>query len=257
MLIWGKILGAFFGHLILGPIGMLIGIFIGHQFDRGLRIDWQHLSYKPSEHFQAQQIFFKNTFRVMGHICKADGRVSEREIALAKNVMRRLLLSSKQRQQAIAYFQEGKQPNFDLEAAIRELRNSCGQQRILLRMFIELQIQAANVDGAVYGTKQQILYKLCQEFGFDSQEFSQQGSHQKTSSSAQTKPSLTQAYRILEISADASNHDVKKAYRKMMSKHHPDKLMSKGLPAEMLKLATEKTQQIRAAYEQIRAARNF
>ena len=57
------------------------------------------------------------------------------------------------------------------------------------------------------------------------------------------------------MSKNASDADVKKAYRRLMNQHHPDKLVSKGLPEEMMKLANEKTQQIKEAYERIKKSR--
>jgi len=65
------------------------------------------------------------------------------------------------------------------------------------------------------------------------------------------------AYAILNISAQSSDADVKRAYRKLTSQHHPDKLVAKGLPKEMMKLAEEKTHEIRVAYERIREARGI
>ena len=66
---------------------------------------------------------------------------------------------------------------------------------------------------------------------------------------------LEDAYAILEVSPQASDREVKKAYRLLMSRHHPDKLVAKGLPEEMMKIATEKTQEIRAAYEIVKNSR--
>ena len=67
--------------------------------------------------------------------------------------------------------------------------------------------------------------------------------------------SLDDAYAMLDIGRGASDAEVKKAYRRLMSQHHPDKLVSKGLPEEMIKLATEKTQEIRKAYDLVRESR--
>jgi DnaJ like chaperone protein len=62
---------------------------------------------------------------------------------------------------------------------------------------------------------------------------------------------------VLDVPKSAADSEVKKAYRRLMSQHHPDKLVSKGLPEEMIKLANEKTQQIRKAYERIKASRDM
>jgi DnaJ like chaperone protein len=67
---------------------------------------------------------------------------------------------------------------------------------------------------------------------------------------------LDDAYAILNVDPDASDSELKRAYRKLISQHHPDKLVSKGLPEEMMKIATQKTQEIRAAYECVMDERN-
>jgi len=68
---------------------------------------------------------------------------------------------------------------------------------------------------------------------------------------------IEDAYSMLGVKSDATDGEVKKSYRKLMSQHHPDKLVSRGLPEEMIKLATEKTVEIKAAYEQIKKERNI
>ena len=70
--------------------------------------------------------------------------------------------------------------------------------------------------------------------------------------SANDSLTLSQAYKILGVSKNSSEAEIKKAYRRLMSQHHPDKLVSKGLPDEMIQLATEKTQEIRKAYDLIK-----
>jgi DnaJ like chaperone protein len=68
---------------------------------------------------------------------------------------------------------------------------------------------------------------------------------------------VSQAYDVLGIDRTASDAEVKKAYRRLMNQHHPDKLIAKGLPEEMIRIATEKTQQIKQAYEQIKTDRGM
>ena len=118
--VWGKVIGAFLGYLLAGPIGALFGIFIGHNFDRGLRLNMSgmYTGYSGQEQHRIQDEFFKTTFQVMGHVAKADGRISENEIRVARSIMQRMRLGAKQKQQAIQFFNDGKRSSFNLEEAL-------------------------------------------------------------------------------------------------------------------------------------------
>lgn len=275
MHVWGKIIGGLCGLLVGGAIGLIIGVAIGHWFDRGLGQSLWHGG--GAGQAQAQQAFFDATFLVMGHIAKADGRVSEAEIENARNVMRRLNLNETLKQRAIQLFNQGKQPDFNLDQTLLRLTQACHRNRVLLRMFLEIQFQAVLAEGTPSAAKQRILQQICQRFGIPPlnfaffnnffnygqtgyqqqgyQRYSQQGSYSNFGRSPQQD--LNEAYSTLGITASATDAEVKRAYRRLMSQHHPDKLVSKGLPEEMIKLATEKTQTIKAAYEQICAVRGI
>ena len=85
---WGKILGGSFGYMLGGPLGALLGAALGHQFDRGINsgaIEFGQFRQGDTE--RVQTAFFTTTFLVMGHLAKADGRVSESEIAAAQFIM--------------------------------------------------------------------------------------------------------------------------------------------------------------------------
>jgi DnaJ like chaperone protein len=199
------------------------------------------------------------TFSVMGHIAKADGRVSANEIKMAQSLMSRMRLSPEQRQIAIERFQQGKADHFNFEAALNELRHACHGNIVLLRLFVELQQQAAMVDG-LSEKKRLLLEQISRILGADpffagnfSHDFGFAG-QQQTRTSA---PPIANPYAVLNIESTASDAEVKRAYRRLMSQNHPDKLASQGLSEEMIKLATEKTQGIQAAYEQIRQQRGI
>lgn len=241
--------GVFFGTLLTKSlIGALFGGLIGYFFSRGLR--------GTTQHSQVQAIFFKATFTIMGHIAKADGRVSESEIAAAKNLMQHLQLAQEQRLQAMRYFQEGKAPQFRLADALDELAETCRLHPHLLQLFTDIQCQAALADGLKNEKKQRILQQMCERFGLMHlfHHYTRQtGSH--TYQQPPRNDTLRDDYALLEVDKTATDKEVKRAYRRLMSQHHPDKLIAEGLPEEMIKLATEKTQQIRAAYDRIRQAR--
>lgn len=272
MNIWGKLIGGFFGFLLAGPFGLIIGVFIGHLFDRGLNHNqgWTFSSVNPSV---AQQVFFDSTFLVMGHIAKLDGRVSEAEIQAARAIMNRLGLTETMRQKAINMFNQGKQSSFNLEETLKKLAQACHRNKVLLKLFVEIQMQTALAEHHLTPDKQKVLQKICQYLGFAPLNFSffehlfnfeqafrqqsnqQQGHYQSSHSRHQLN--LRDAYAILGISETATPAEIKKAYRKQMSQHHPDKLLAKGLPEEMIKIATEKTQNIKAAYDRICAAKGI
>lgn len=253
---WGKIAGGAFGFMLGGPLGAALGAVLGHQFDKGLKGASAQFTLNDRERVQAA--FFAATFSVMGHIAKADGRVSANEIALAEQVMRQMHLNADQRRAAIELFNRGKSPEFSVDDALAQLREVSHRNRNLLRIFLEVQIQAALADGAVEETEDRALLHIADRLGFHPEQIRrlldmlQAGGARDRGAKG---PSLEDAYRTLGVDPNASDSEVKKVYRRLMSQHHPDKLVSKGLPEEMIDVATEKTQKIQAAYERIKGAR--
>ena len=268
-MVFGKILGALFGFSFLGWFGLIIGGFIGHYFDKALSQDFSAGMGRVGGASQAdtQHIFFRATFFFMGRLAKADGRVTATEIRWAEAVMAHMNFDAEQRRQAIGLFNEGKQSDEGWVEIIRELRRAARWRVDLIQMFVEIQVQAAFADGELNPAEQLLLQKACGLLGVSAQHFQAicqrvaaerafSGQQQGGPAGAQTRPDqLAQAYRLLGVGETASDAEVKRAYRKLMSQHHPDKLAAKGLPEEMMTLAKEKTQEIQAAYEAIKQAR--
>lgn len=265
----GKFVGALIGLLLLAPfglglIGAIVGAVIGHS------VDENHNFANRTRTYAVSQIFLDISFAVMGHIAKSDGYVSEDEIRAARQIMVKIGLNDNQRQRAIEQFTRGKQPTFDLDSELQKLVQICQQQRQLLQMFIEVQLQAAYANGLINPNQRRILQHICHRLGirglnFDllhvlygrfSSGFQYQQSSNEIPSGYTTPDALEEAYATLGIKHSASDAEVKRAYRKLMSQHHPDKLISKGLPPEMMKIATEKAQKIQKAYESICKARH-
>ncbi|MGL6381432.1 co-chaperone DjlA [Aeromonas caviae] len=271
MRIWGKVLGTFFGFLLGNIFGALLGLWIGHRFDRGMG-----MSFRRAPTQQQQAVFFHATFAVMGHIAKASGQVTEQEIRVASNLMDRMRLAGEQRVRAQESFRLGKESDFPLRETLAEFRQASLGQRDILRFFLEVQLQAAFADGQVEANERAILQTIADELGFSRIELArilamaeaqmnffhrqqQQGSGQGQQY-RQEPPSqdrLKDAYQLLGVNESDSDQEIKRAYRKEMSKHHPDKLAAKGLPPEMMEMAKEKTQEIQQAWEWIREARGI
>ena len=206
---------------------------------------------------RTQAAFFTATFSVMGHLAKADGHVSSQEIQAASVVMSQMQLTPPQREAAIDLFEQRKQGDFPLDDVLKQFRAECHRRVTLLRMFMEIQVQAALADGRVDAAENRILLHVAEVLGFDSDQvdrlidFIRAGGK----SPADQEKSLADAYQILGVEPSASDDVVKTAYRRLMSRHHPDKLVAKGLPEEMIALATDKTKETQQAWERVREER--
>jgi DnaJ like chaperone protein len=253
---WGKIIGGTFGFMLGGPLGAMLGAALGHSFDKGLKLtdEVSGLNYGDQERVQAA--FFTATFSIMGHIAKADGKVSQAEIANAEAIMARMQLTRDQRKAAIRLFNEGKADDFPLDDVLVQFRKECHRRINLIQMFLEIQINTAFSDQKLDPAEKNILYKIADVLGFPRQQLDHLFHLAGGVPTPKTeKAAINEAYEILGVKKSASDADVKKAYRRLMNQHHPDKLVSKGLPEEMIKLANEKTQQIKEAYELIKKSR--
>lgn len=275
---FGKLLGIFFGYLLLGPLGGLLGFLIGHAFDKGLNIQlaWDNAGSQPYEDTEAKTLFFKATFSIMGYLAKIDGVINEHEIAIARQIMARMQLSEAQKHEAIQFFHQGKSPDFNIHRLLNDFHQSYQRQPHLKQLFLEIQVQAVLVDAELNPREYEALLQVAHEirvprfmldqiiartqamafftqsqrhgYGQSQQQYYRQQQHQRTESS---RSSLQEAYKVLGVATTATDQEVKKAYRRLMNEHHPDKLVAKGLPPEMMKVATEKTQQIQQAYDLI------
>ncbi len=238
-----------------GPFGAVFGAALGHSFDSGFLFN-QHNSFTTHSK-TIQTAFFSALFSAIGHVAKADGNVSQAEIIMAENVMQRMNLNADQKRAAIRLFNDGKRSNFPLDACLNQFRIACSGQRPLMRMFFEILLDAALIDGHIKEAERGVLVRCCIALGLSPGEFRTLEQRRYQGAPAPQQKSNTNPYRVLGLKSDASIKDIKRAYRKQMSQNHPDKLVSKGLPTEMIKIAEDKTHQILQAYEAIKKQRRF
>ena len=265
----GKLVGALIGLLLLrSPWGLLIGLVIGHFYDQGVA------ARRGATGANALEIgvrFFKATFEVMGHVAKSDGRVSEAEIAAARQVMSQLRLNGAQIHAAIAHFSRGKSLEFDLEATMHDFADVCAHRPDLLRVFLEIQVRAALEGVDMQGPARTAIEKVAELLDITRLELAHMervlrlqreqfraDAGNGGSAGRQASPGgmqLAAAYQVLEVDPKATDEEVAKTYRRQLSRHHPDKLKANGLPDSMLEHAKQRTQQIIEAYELIKSSR--
>lgn len=263
----GKLAGGVLGYLAARLPGAAVGVILGHQFDRGLR----GRAPPPSNAAERQRVFFEATFAIMGHLAKADGRVSEAEITAARGVMQRMRLDERQRQLAIQFFNAGKDPSYPLDAQVARLRRHCGSEPQLLRLFLEIQVEMALIGDEISAAERLLLGRVAAGLGFGALALAQieallrlrrgqgeaGGRAGAGGAHATPRDTLAQAYEVLGVQPSASDREVKTAYRRLMNQYHPDKQAAHGLPESMREIAEERTREIRAAYEAVRELRGF
>lgn len=273
MNITGKIIGALVGLLLFRhPIGAVLGGFFGHLWDIGA-FSPQPLRPGPTNSFIGP------LFALAGAIAKSDGRVSEQEIAATENLMARMQLSPDQRAGAIGQFNAGKQPDFAVHQSIADLRTWAGGRRDLAFLLLDLLLDIVYAEGPLAPNKFVLVRKLCGSLGVDDRELAalaamrgyayagdgsnrsgsgygpRYGRREQSSYDATGEPSRMDPYAVLGISADANEREIKRAYRKLMSQHHPDKLGD--VPDELKRRAEERAREINAAYDRIREQRGI
>ncbi|MDH3620924.1 MAG: co-chaperone DjlA [Gammaproteobacteria bacterium] len=248
----GALLGAAFG----GFAGLFIGAFIGYLASYAFRL------FVVGSLQVAQSTLLDSTFSIMGALCKADNVVSRDEINAVEKIFGMLRLQGAAREQAKAAFNRGKQPDFDLDAEVDKFAQASHRRAPLLQLFLQLQCMAVAADGQVHPAEHAMLVRIAQRLGLTEADVAQLEALLRAAtggpSAAGAPPQqgrLADAYAALGITADASPAEIKRAYRKLISQNHPDKLASRGLPESMRPVAEERSRELNAAYDLIKSAR--
>jgi DnaJ like chaperone protein len=270
----GKLIGALIGLLLLRhPIGAVLGAFFGHLWDIGA------FGPQPLRH-GGRGSFIAPLFGLAGAIAKSDGRVSEPEIAATENLMARMQLDAGQRAAAIERFNAGKQPDFAAHLAIAELKAWAGGRRDLAFLLLDMLLDIVYAEGPLAPNKFALVRKLCWSLGVHERELAalaamrgyayaagagtgsyggyggtRYGSGHRYGSQPPPQPAGRDPYAVLGIDSDANEREIKRAYRKLISQHHPDKLGD--VPDELKRRAEERAREINAAYEKIREQRGI
>ena len=262
----GKILGTLLGFLALGVIGGLVGFFVGHLFDSGLVRAIRMTG--PDGLHALQQEFFDTTFVMLGYVAKADGRVSESEVAQAEAMFAQLRLTPSQRASAIKRFKRGSEPEFDPSEELARFRRTASLRPQTSQTLMLFLVGMALADGRLDTAERETLSRVARMLGMSdaalqriiSMVAAQANFGNQRQQRQQYQPQrgqLSDAYEALGISADADDRALKKAYRRLMSENHPDKLSARGVPEEMVALATQRSQNITSAYDVIKASRGL
>ncbi|HLT91143.1 MAG TPA: co-chaperone DjlA [Woeseiaceae bacterium] len=251
------LLGAFIGFLLGRFPGAVIGALVGYALGR-------YLQARVIGGLRALQAeLLDATFSVMGAVSKADRVVTRDEIRAAESVFERLNLSGEQREAAKAAFNRGKSPGFDLDAAVDAFARIARGRAVLVQIFLQVQLMAVAADGNVHPAEHEMLVRIARRLGLTERDVRQLEALLRaagggpSAAGAPPRSRIEDAYAALGVTPSATVAEIKRAYRRLMSQNHPDKLAARGLPESMRALAEERSREINAAYDVIKAARQF
>ncbi|SDM95912.1 co-chaperone DjlA [Vreelandella arcis] len=240
------------GLAVGGPVGLLVGGGLGWWLGRSIK---RRLNVAR---MRIQEGFLESIFSVMGCLCQADGKVTEGELDIAEKLFDQMRLQGEQRDKSRAAFERGRADDFDLDAELASVNRLTRHQPVMRQVFLQVQLSAIAADGVLHDAEQEMILRVARGVGCSEAEVQQieamlHGA--AANSQGASEEALKDAYRVLGVSEDASDAEIKKAYRRLMSQNHPDKLAGKGLPESMREVAQARTSEISNAYDRIREAR--
>lgn len=261
---WGKVIGTLAGLATLKPWFALLGLFLGHQFDKGFAARFQSFREQGQTVVGLNDGFVKALFQTMGHLAKIDGRVSEDEIRAARSVMHRIGLGPAATRHAIGWFNEGKEPGFQLTQTLRELRRVNARQAEARAVFVRLVLEVSLAKKRMGKKERAAIWSICSELDIGRVELAQleamiraqKGFKRSPAGDADTER-LRDAYQALGVESTSTNDEIKTAYRRLMNRNHPDKLAASQPEATVLAEAERRTREVRKAYELLKARRSI
>ena len=261
---WGKIIGTLAGLATRQPWFALLGLFIGDQFDRGFAKRYRAFEVQGATVGRLPEDYVRPLFQAMGHLAKSDGRVSEAEIRAARSIMHRVGLGPAKVRHAINWFDDGKRPEFPLVQTIRHTRRVAARKRELRLLFVRLLLEVVLAKDRFNQKKRALIWTICTEFDIGRVELAQLEAMIRAQKGFRHSPAgdadatrVKIAYQTLGVDQASTNAEIKKAYRRLMSRNHPDKIAGSNPGPDVIAESERRTREVRKAYEMLKARRSI
>jgi len=235
MAIWGSLIGGMIGLSLGGPFGMLLGSLIGGKISRAKS------RASLGAFAQPQQIFALSLIVLSAKLSKADGQVSKEELIAVKDKLR---IPDNELDQVGKIFNKAKEESTGYEQYAQQIAQIYKGNINVLEEVINILFYIAEADGNISGSELQMIEHIAQIFGLSEIQFNSIKESRK--SSDKLNP-----YVVLESKPDDEIDIIRKRYLKLSKEHHPDLLMSKGVPQEVINESKAKMRAINSAWDQI------
>ncbi|WP_077046779.1 TerB family tellurite resistance protein [Pseudomonas sp. KK4] len=254
-MLWpGTLIGAGAGFAIASIPGAMLGALLGQALDRRLHVQsWAQLLEKLGGRAALRND--ELLFVLLGRLAKCDGRVVDGHIQQARQEMRALDMNEHAQRRAIAAFNRGKSGNDSLRGYLRRLSNQPHAAEGVLRACWRM----VWADGKAGSSERELIAQWGRWLGWTSHQVQALATDYEPHRRAQVSATVTyqDAMRLLGVSATSEPAQIKRAYRRLLSRHHPDKIAGSGATASQVREATEKTRELHNAYALIRQRRDF
>lgn len=255
----GTLFGGTVGFMLGGPLGMIIGGALGSQaggrvVDPGAGTRGGRARLRGAGHFQdTQTVFLVTVISLAAKVAKADGRVTPDEVRAFDAFLRdNLHMSVADRRMAARVFNEARDSDVPASQLARQARGILGPFPDRLRDLVTLLLQIAHADGSLHPAEEKLIGEIARDLGLSDRAY-----QECRALFGATGPVGSAAYEILGVAPDATEAEIKKAYRKIAREYHPDVLQSKGLPEDFMQFAKEKLQKVNEAYDSVKKERGF
>jgi DnaJ like chaperone protein len=237
MSIWGSLIGGMVGFSLGGPFGMLLGSLIGGKISRARSGNLSGFR----TFAQKQQIFALSLIVLSAKLSKADGKVSREELVAVKE---KLKIPENEIDQVGKIFNKAKEESTGYEPYAQQIVQIYCNNPNILEEVINILFYIAEADGNVSESELQMIEHISQIFGLNTSQFNSIKESRKTSDKLNP-------YIVLESKPDEDIRAIRKKYLKLSKEHHPDLLISKGVPTEIIEESKKKMRAINLAWDQV------
>ena len=246
MSVWGKVIGGVAGFALGGPLGALIGAYAGHKVDRARKDESVHIG--PDTDKQTRQVAFTMAVIVLSaKMAKADGVVTREEVDAFKRVFH---IPQEEMSCVGKLFDEARADAQGYEPYAEQIAQMFAREPAVLEELMGGLFHIARADGVVHRAELEFLASVSKILVFLIEIF-------ERLRASYSSNKIVDYYEVLGVRVDASDSEVKRAYRRLIVENHPDKLIAQGLPQEFIDLANEKMGAINSAYDMIKKERRI